>query len=248
VGIFAMRDRSPVAEPGAPGNPAAADQPALPARFAAVGEALASGSGAVVACGVAGRELARDGVPLEEALDGLSTTYRTVRGGDPDHAVTRALAVAWSEAVLGYLNRLGCEDPLTGLASAAHVRSRLAELYRGQLRGRLRTSESHALVVVDVPPEPGRGPGLVVEQALRAGRVGTVVRTVFAGGETIGRLAGGRLVVLAECDDRIGARIALLRRLVADFDGPGRPSRVWLEPLPASDQHAASLLDGLARG
>jgi hypothetical protein len=53
---------------------------ALPPRFEAVGEALASGSGSVAACEVLGGVLARDGVSLAEALDDLATTWRLVRG------------------------------------------------------------------------------------------------------------------------------------------------------------------------
>ena len=38
--------------------------------------------------------------------------------------------MAWSDATLEYLHDLSCEDPLTGLASLAHVRTRLDEIYR----------------------------------------------------------------------------------------------------------------------
>ena len=66
-----------------------------------------------------GGVLARDGVSLDEALDGLRTTSQP--GARPRPGVRRAprAATAWSEATLGYLHRLSCEDPLTGLASLA---------------------------------------------------------------------------------------------------------------------------------
>ncbi|MFC6345461.1 hypothetical protein ACFP8W_25980, partial [Nocardioides hankookensis] len=63
--------------------------------------------------------LARDGVSLAEALDDLATAWRLVRGSEPEHAELRALAVAWSDATLGYVHGLSCADPLTGLASLA---------------------------------------------------------------------------------------------------------------------------------
>ena len=58
--------------------------------------------------------------------------------------------MAWSEATLGYLHQLSCEDPLTGLASLAHVRSRLSELYRCRATGTAPCPHTHALVVLDL--------------------------------------------------------------------------------------------------
>ena len=249
MACFAMRNRSTAAAPGAREGLSEALRPALPPRFDAVGEALASGSGSLDACGVVGSDLARDGVSLEEALDALATTYRMVRGGDPDHADTRALAVGWSEATLGYLHQLSCEDPLTGLASMAHVRGRLTELYRGQLRDAAGPWATHALVVVDVPPARGvaRAGGIRVEQALRASRMGELVRTAFSGAETIGRVGPHRVVVIGERDSRLGQRTAVLRRLVAGFDPDGLPVRVWIEGLPDSDDAVSGLLGELSR-
>ena len=79
--------------------------------------------------------LARDGADLGEALDGLRATYARVQGGEPDFRALRALCIAWSEETLGYLHQLSCEDPLTGLASLAHLRARLSEVYRGAEQG-----------------------------------------------------------------------------------------------------------------
>ena len=249
MGIFGARRCPPTSGPRAGEGLSEAIRSALPPRFEAVGEALVSGSGSVEACVVVGSDLARDGVPLEEALDALTTTYRMVRGGDPDHADMRALALGWSEATLGYLNRLSCEDPLTGLASMAHVRSRLRELYRGQLRDGVCTRDTHALVVVDVPVARGTAPAgrIRVEQALRASRVGEVVRAVFTGTETIGRLGPRKVVVLCARDDRLGARVAELRERLVGLDARGPAARAWIETLPDSDAAAAALLARLAR-
>ena len=102
----------------------------LPHRFEAVGEALISGSDVLDACSVAGQDLARDGASVEETLEALRATWQQVAGTDPSYEVVTALVTAWSETTLGYLHQLSCEDPLTGLASQAHLRSRLSELYR----------------------------------------------------------------------------------------------------------------------
>ena len=223
---------------------------ALPPRFEAVGEALASGSGSVDACAVLGQNLAHDGVSLEEALEGLRTTWRMVRGTDPDYADVRAVAVAWGEATLGYLHGLSCQDPLTGLATMAHIRGRFTELYRGQLREPVPVRDSHALVVLDAPlPDAERGhPGRadVLTKAHRVIRLGEVARTVFAGAETVARLGPTRVGVLSR-RDRLGQRIALLHRMLTGFDLEGIAVRVWIEGLPDNDPAAAQLLDELAR-
>ncbi|MDI6909620.1 hypothetical protein [Nocardioides sp.] len=220
---------------------------ALPPRFEAVGEALVSGSGTVPACEVAGALLAADGLSLEESLEGLAVTSRLVHGTDPGFAETRALTVAWSDAVLGYLHGLSCDDPLTGLASLAHLRSRVSDVYRGEGRTGASVSESHALVVVAAPPWPDAATGRsdVLTRAMRTAQLGDTARAVFAGSETIGHVAPGRVVVLAGRDERIGRRVGLLRRML---DGSAVPhARVWIEGLPDSDDAAGRLLDELTR-
>ena len=159
----------------------------LPARFEAVGEALASGSDSADACAVVGRDLARDGASLHEGLEALRTTYQRVRGVDPAYDDVLALSLAWSESTLGYLHQISCADPMTGLASLAHLRSRLADLYRGQGPEFGRVRHRYALVVADLP---GDRYGAEAEtdpltRSLRLSRLGEAARTVFAGAETV---------------------------------------------------------------
>jgi len=231
----------------------------LPARFEAVGERLAAGHDASSACALVGRETARDGADLGEALDGLRTTYARVQGGEPDFRALRALCVAWSEETLGYLHQLSCEDPLTGLASLAHVRARLSEVYRDAEHEGRSTNTSHALVVVDVPllarrpsVEGGRGEQYGVtagfESALWLARLADYTRLVFPGGETIGLASPSRLVVVVQRGDLLAPRVGLLRGLVEDMDPRGERARIWIEGLPPSDDGAGLLLDEIARG
>jgi hypothetical protein len=168
------------------------------------------------------------------------------------------MCVAWSEETLGYLHQLSCEDPLTGLASLAHVRARLSEVYRSAEQGERSTNTSHALVVVDVPllarrpfVEGGRtdmGVPAGFESALWLSRLADYARLVFPGGETIGQASPSRLVVVAERGDLLAPRVGLLRGLVEDMDPRGERARVWIEGLPPSDDGAALLLDEIARG
>lgn len=221
----------------------------MPARFEAVGEALASDGGpgprnerVGAACSVLGRDLAADGIPLDEALDGLRVTSRRVTGEPPSYAAVRALASGWSEATLGYLHQLSCEDPLTGLASLPHLRSRLAELYRDQQATGEPVGDRHALVVLDV--QGRRFDGEVFGAALRAARLAETARTAFPGGHTLARVRPERLVLLVTRDDRLPRRLALLRSILG---GVSPPVRLWLESLPGDDRSAAAQLDELAR-
>ena len=195
-------------------------------------------------CSVAGQVLARDGASVEETLEGLRETWRHVRGGDPSYEVVTAVVTAWSETTLGYLHQLSCDDPLTGLASQAHLRSRLSELFRLGEAG-----DAHALVVCVLPlgDDPSEDADDHFTRAMRLARAGELARTAFAGDETIARLGSRRVTVLARRDDRLARRVKVLRTLLSGVDPDGAPVRVWIEGLPGSDRTAGMLLDELAR-
>ena len=245
VKIFATRGRRlTVADPGMSVPEPADERSGLPHRFEAVGEALISGSDVIVVCSVAGQLLARDGASVEEALTGLRATWRTVVGTDPTYDVVAALLTAWSETTLGYLHQLSCDDPLTGLASQAHLRSRLSELYRlaDDVAG-------HALVVCALPlgDDPSDEAGDHFTRAMRVARAGELARTVFDRDETIARLGVHRVGILCRRDDRLGRRVRVLGTLL-DGSPEGGPVRLWIEGLPGTDHLAGALLDELARG
>jgi GGDEF domain-containing protein len=215
----------------------------LPHRFEAVAEALASGSDSTEACRVVGRDLALDGASLDETLSALRETWRLVLGGDPAYDATSALLGAWSDATLAYLHQLSCEDPMTGLATLAHVRTRVSDLYREAPDP---TAPGHTLVVCDLVPLD-HGIADAFTRALVLTRLGEAARTVFAGRETIGRLGGRRVVAVVARDERLGARVRLLRSLLDDTRRDGYLVRAWIEGLPGSEAGAALLLDELAR-
>ena len=218
-----------------------------PARFEAVGEALVAGSRVHAACAVVGRELARDGVDLSEALDGLRSTFAQALGREPDFASTEALSVAWSDETLGYLHQVSCENPLTGLATLAHLRARLAELQRGAEASGTPVTTGHALVVVDLPAhEIGEDSGQF-GRALLMARIADRARLVFSADESIGEASPTRLLVLAPRTDDLGLRVVVLRDLISDTTSLGGAVRVWIEGLPSSHAATAALLDELAR-
>ena len=81
MGIFATLARRGAQAEVAPGvGPVEDAQHLLPARFEAVGEHLAAGRDASNACAMVGRDMARDGADLGEALDGLTDHLRTCFG------------------------------------------------------------------------------------------------------------------------------------------------------------------------
>lgn len=219
----------------------------LPMRFEAVAEALMSDTDVVAACAVVGRDVARDGAALGEALDGLRATYTAVLGSAPEFDAAQALCVAWSEATLEYLHQLSCEDPLTGLASLAHVRTRLSELYRESERNGVSVRTSHALVIVETRLPAVTIPEHQFTRALRLVRVAESVRSVFSGGETIGRLGLDRVVAVVPRDRELGVSVALLRDLLGQIGLGSAGLRVWIEGLPESGSSATRLLDELAR-
>ncbi|QNE17991.1 hypothetical protein F1D05_08985 [Kribbella qitaiheensis] len=215
--------------------------------YLAIAEALKDGADVVPASDEVGRRLAEDGVSLLEALDGLGALYHAIGGGEPAFEAVRALSSSWAEASLIYLHSLSCEDPLTGLSSLAHLRSRLGEIYReADLRG-TSVPATHALVVV----EPLNPPGLTtLDRELRLIDVAECLRIVFAGGDVLGRLGARRAAALVgrepNLPDQVETARALIRHWRMDTDEP-QHARFWIEGLPASAEWGGRLLGELAR-
>jgi hypothetical protein len=220
----------------------------LPHRFEAVGEALIAGHTATDACEVVGRLQGSQGVSLEETLADLRTTYDLVLGTEPAFTDACAVALGWSEATLAYLHQLSCADPLTGLASMAHLRGRLTELYRGDAGGRVPLRERYALVVVEAASS--RFSGIADEVFgldLRMSRIGESARSVFTGDETVCRIGPRRIVVLAARGEDLPRRMAVLRSLLEVGERAHGGVRIWGESLPLVADQASSLLDELSR-
>ena len=244
------------------------ERQSLPLGFDAVAEALVSGSSPLAACAVAGRVLAGDGASLGEALSGLKETYTALGGAMPDFTAVEALSVAWSEATLDFLQDVSCDDPLTGLASMAHLRTRLAELYREAERSGTSVRDGYALVVIETkasrqgarpegstthtgweardastPPSGGTDP---FTRALRLAAVADTVRTVFSGEETIARLGVDRLTALVRRGSDLGETVAMLRMMLDDLD-LSQDTRMWIEGLPGHPDSGVRLLGELSR-
>lgn len=197
-------------------------------EWASVGEALATRSWAVVEhCRVVGRDLAERGVSAGEALGELRSTTRRVVQREPTFEECEALVDAWADATLGYLNRLSCADPLTGLDSQAHLLALLGAS----------TDADLIMVVLEVSR-----PDDFVELARRLSILGDLSRGVFPRSRTVARVGVRRLVALVTAQPDLGSRVGLLVRGAAGAD------RVWVEPVPTRPQACVDLVDRLARG
>ncbi|WP_110208724.1 hypothetical protein [Nocardioides daejeonensis] len=227
----------PTAVPGVPPLPERIEQQVAP-WFVAVAEGWVLGNGTAAACEIAGRRLAESGVGLDEALRELRATSRLVLGGDPPFGDVQALCRAWSEATLSYLHQISCEDPLTGLATTTHLRTAVAELYRGGFGEPTGVSSAYALVISEIDARSGSG--TVMDTALALTRLGEAHRTVFPTG-VVGRIGPRRVAALVSRDERLGRRVRLLKQL-ADSAG-----RIWIEGLPAGEEAAVLLIDELSR-
>jgi hypothetical protein len=218
----------------------------VPQGYDAVAEALVAGRDPIAACAVVGRDLACDGASLGEALSGLGATYRVAGAGVPEFAATESLAVAWSEATLDFLHDVTCEDPLTGLASAPHLRTRLTEVYRGAALAGESIRTTHALVVVDVPRRSG---GLLEApafgRALGLAAVAEVLREVFSGDETVARLGSDRVAALVRRTDTLGPSVSRVRTTLERLPLPASAG-VWIEGLPGQPELGVRLLAELA--
>lgn len=222
----------------------------LPYRFEAVGEALAAAADTGPPCAVAGRDVARDGAALGEALHGLRVTFELVLGTEPDFASLEVLSVAWSEATLEFLHGLSCEDPLTGMASRPHLTARLDDLYRAAALSGEPVARSHCLVVLELrgPGRPSTSAGDVeLTRALHLVQLTEAARAVFPGEETIARLSADRAAIVVRRTPQLGHSVAALREVVDGLDLGTTAVRVWVEGLPQTAGSAVCLVDELAR-
>lgn len=192
-----------------------------------VGEALATRSRAVVEqCRVVGRDLAERGVSASAALVELRSTTRSVVQREPSFEECEGLVDGWQDATLGYLNRLSCADPLTGLDSQAHLLTLI----------QVPSDADLILVVLQVS-----APDDFFAHARRLSLLGELCRTIFPNARATARVGVSRLVTLVPAQADLGTRISLLVR------GTDGADRVWVEPIPAGVSDRDAVVDRLAR-
>jgi hypothetical protein len=190
------------------------------------------------ACGRLGRARGRAGVGIAETISDLAALFQALGRGDPPLRLMVSTADGWAEEGMAQLADGNCDDPLTGLATVAYLRTRLGEVYREAADLGTSAAQSHRLVVVSQPSRPDPWRRLATSILL-----GHDLRTAFPGGDTLSRVPGpGTSLALVRADDRMPARYAKLRRTLAARDG----AQIRMTLLPAKLPEALSLVDRLA--
>ena len=215
-------------------------------RALARGEAgrVAVGASALTAaCAGLGRSRARAGVGIAETIDDLAALFAVLGEGegrqwDPPLRLVGAIAEGWAEESVTQFAHVGCEDPLSGLATLSYLRTRLAEVYREAEQGGTSPAETHRLLVVGLPrrPDPWRRLALPI-------LVGRDLRAAFPGGETLSLAKPGPAIALVPARSDLPLRYARLRRNIQAAFG----TQIRMTPLPGRLTEALRLVDELAR-
>ena len=230
------------------------------------GPAAVGATALTAACAGLGRSRARAGVGIAETIDDLAALFAALaRGGgeeragvpgggeggragvpgggegrrwDPALRLVGAIAEGWAEESVSQFTRGGCEDPLSGLATLAYLRTRLAEVYREAEQGGTSPAETHRLLVVGLPrrPDPWRRLALPI-------LVGRDLRAAFPGGETLSLAKPGPAIALVPARRDLPLRYARLRRNIQAAFG----TQIRMTPLPGRLTEALRLVDELAR-
>jgi hypothetical protein len=83
----------------------------------------------VPACIELARARALSGCSLADTIDDLGALFVAARLGTPPFATVRAVSIGWAQAAQDRIEASGCSHPLTGLGTAAHIETRLSEMY-----------------------------------------------------------------------------------------------------------------------
>ncbi|GLZ35672.1 hypothetical protein Lesp02_78590 [Lentzea sp. NBRC 105346] len=198
-----------------------------------------------------GRARAEAGAGLSETLLDLAALHAVLTEGSAMIApnvdalparMLRMTALGWADVVSKQAGNCASEDPLTGLATPAYLRTRLGEVYR-------ETSLDYMLVLLRIDVTQATGWSRVVAMTL----VSDAMRTVFDGGETLASIGPGTALVLTRRDETLARRVSNLRVLAADALAvdphvrPVGPAKVWLERLPDTHVEACALITALGR-
>lgn len=158
----------------------------------------------------------------------------------------RATALGWGDVLSRQAASCAADNPLTGLATAAYLRTRLREVYA---EARTAGRQDHVLVLVALDLRRASGWSRVVAMTLLA----DALKEVFDEGETLASIGASVACVLLRRGPHLARAVANLRLLTADrlaVDpnvAPTGPAEVWLEELPDTYEDAASLVSRLGR-
>jgi hypothetical protein len=200
----------------------------------------------VPACIELARERALSGCTLAETIDDVGALFAAARLGSPPFATVRAVSVGWAQAAQDRIEAAGCSHPFTGLGTAAHIETRLSEMYAEGRRYGFSPSETHAFIIVELPAlNESIDPW---DDKLRMSDVVECLRTVFDAGQVIGMVAPTRIVIVVPRAADLPRTVEGLRRMLQDWRGMGTEQGplIWSEALPVTQVGAGRLLSSLA--
>jgi hypothetical protein len=209
----------------------------------AVAEALVADGDALEAVALLGRARADAGVGVRETLDDLCALYRVLPAGIPPLTALRALVEAWADESVATVRAATCEDPISGLATTAYLRTRCAEVYREAERDGAAPGDARVLLILDVAALAG---ATGWESLLFRLALGDCLRSVFSGGETLASAGRSTVLGLVERDRRLPHRIRALRSRLGEVAGLSGV-RIWTEALPPTLPAAFELLESIDR-
>jgi GGDEF domain-containing protein len=206
-----------------------------------------------------GRARAQSGAGLDETIKDLAALHAVMSSppdglliADPDELPTRFLrtvALGWAEVTAGDNARRESTEPLTGLATAEYLRTRLGEVYRRGRRVGRHPCDEHVLLAVVLDLTSINGFTRVMAMVL----VADALRTVFDGGESVAVLGQSVAAVLSERGEELPDRVSRARFLLAerlgmdaDLTSVTRP-RVRTYRLPPTHSSAVELVNRLAK-
>lgn len=159
----------------------------------------------------------------------------------------RATALGWGDVVSAQAAECAADNPLTGLATAAYLRTRLREVYAEERTTGRRGQ--HVLVPAGLDLSRVSGWSRVVAMTLLA----DALREVFDAGQTVASIGPATACVLLRRDETLGRAVANLRLLTADrlavdpHVAPTGPVRIRVEELPGTWEEAVALITRLGR-
>lgn len=172
-------------------------------------QAIARWAGARAATGIGLSETLSDLAALHTAVSGALGDLRPREGGVPGadgSRLIRVVSLGWTDVACGDLSDTAAVDPLSGLASAQYLRTRLAEVYRSARARGAKVGDEHALVQVTMAVA---GWSRIAPLTI----VGDAAMVVFDAGESIAVLGRSTVVVLAPREG-LAARVKVLRNLL----------------------------------
>lgn len=208
-----------------------------------------------------GRARAAAGAGLAETLADLAALHAVLADPDavdgfiaPDVDATpprllRVTALAWADVATDQLVHAEVTEPLTGLPTAAYLRTRLSEVYRQARRDERPAAEGHTLLVVAMDFSSVAGWPRLTGMIL----VADTLRAVFDAGESVASLGPSAACALVPKYVRLASTGVSLRRELNErlsVDAQLRESgipRISAVRLPATYDQACDLLADLAR-